>query len=260
MAVDTPARIIVVGAGPVGLEASLYARFLGYEVTILERGEIADNVRKWGQEPMSTPFRDNCSSLGLAALAAQDPHFQPPSPDAYLTRDEWADRYLYPLSQTDLLADSLRVRTEALTIGRCDYDQAAPDAAERRAESMLRVVSWDELGRETEDTAEVVMDASGLSPNRVVYRDLLVPNDSGTEYAAEELRSSQSTESHADVQDLDRYLVLPEPNFYVIGAKSFGGQRACTHLLARQQIRRLFAIIGDRADLDLYAGARRLLE
>ncbi|MEC9117285.1 MAG: FAD-dependent oxidoreductase, partial [Planctomycetota bacterium] len=34
MAIDTPATIAILGAGPIGLEAALYARFLGYEVTV----------------------------------------------------------------------------------------------------------------------------------------------------------------------------------------------------------------------------------
>ena len=34
MALDTPASIAVLGAGPIGLEAALYARFLGYDVQI----------------------------------------------------------------------------------------------------------------------------------------------------------------------------------------------------------------------------------
>ena len=48
-------------------------------------------------------------------------------------------------------------------------------------------------------------------------------------------------------------LVTPEPDFYVLGAKSYG--RDSRFLIAHglQQIRALFTLIGDRADLDLYA-------
>jgi len=38
MALDPPARIAVLGAGPIGLEAALYGRFLGYDVDVYERG------------------------------------------------------------------------------------------------------------------------------------------------------------------------------------------------------------------------------
>ncbi len=46
MAVDTPATIAVIGAGPIGLEAALYARFLGYDVRIYERDAVARSLRQ----------------------------------------------------------------------------------------------------------------------------------------------------------------------------------------------------------------------
>ena len=72
MAIDTPAKLAILGAGPIGLEAALYARFLGYDVAIFDEAEVAANVRRWGHVRMFTPFGMNRSPLGLAALAAQD--------------------------------------------------------------------------------------------------------------------------------------------------------------------------------------------
>ena len=37
-------RLFIIGAGPIGLEAALYARALGYEVTVLEKDEAALNA------------------------------------------------------------------------------------------------------------------------------------------------------------------------------------------------------------------------
>ncbi|HKD37575.1 MAG TPA: FAD-dependent oxidoreductase, partial [Pirellulales bacterium] len=48
MAVESPARIAVLGAGPIGLEAALYARYLGYEVDVYERGRVAEHLLQWG--------------------------------------------------------------------------------------------------------------------------------------------------------------------------------------------------------------------
>jgi hypothetical protein len=48
-------------------------------------------------------------------------------------------------------------------------------------------------------------------------------------------------------------LIVPEPDFYVLGAKSFGRDSRFLISDGLDQIRELFAIIGDRADLDLYA-------
>jgi hypothetical protein len=48
-------------------------------------------------------------------------------------------------------------------------------------------------------------------------------------------------------------LVTAEPDFYILGAKSFGRDSRFLISIGVRQIRELFAVIGDRADLDLYA-------
>src|SRR5947207_14279390 len=98
MAIDTPARLAILGAGPVGLEAALYARFLGYDVVVYERGDVAESVRRQGQVQMSAPFFRNRTPLGVAAIQAQDEAYQAPPEDALLTGQEWIDRYLLPLA------------------------------------------------------------------------------------------------------------------------------------------------------------------
>src|SRR5213593_4367048 len=118
MAIDTPARLAILGAGPIGLEAALYARFLGYEVVVYERGEIAASVREWGHVRMFTPFGMNHTTLGLAAIRAHDESYGPPADDALLTGSEWVERYLLPLAGTDLLSDHLRLNTVVVAVGK----------------------------------------------------------------------------------------------------------------------------------------------
>ncbi len=48
-------------------------------------------------------------------------------------------------------------------------------------------------------------------------------------------------------------LLNPEPDFYILGAKSFGRDSRFMISNGLLQIRALFSILGDRADLDLYA-------
>ena len=135
MAFDTPARIAILGAGPIGLEAALYARYLGYDVDIYERGYVAEGVRHWGHARLFTPFQSLSSPLGLAAIAAQDPNWEPPAPDALLTGDEWVDRYVLPLAQTDLLFTTGRSFAEQIA-------QAFPFAAvEARLAGLLPEVN-----------------------------------------------------------------------------------------------------------------------
>ena len=54
-------------------------------------------------------------------------------------------------------------------------------------------------------------------------------------------------------------LRLSEPNFYILGSKSHGGNAGFLFATGLDQIRQLFTIIGDRADLDLYANMQRLM-
>ena len=167
MAVDTPARIVVIGAGPIGLEAALYARFLGYEVEIYEQGRVGEHVQRWGHVRMYTPFRNNSSPLGLAALQAQDQDYRIPEADLFLSGHEWLDRYVLPLAETDLLADSLRLGMRAVAISNRDFRKTEQADQEVRAETPLRVVLVDGSGRESDTTADIVIDASGVlgTPN-----------------------------------------------------------------------------------------------
>ena len=96
MAVDTPATIAILGAGPMGIETGLYARYLGYRVVIFEQREVASHVLAWGHLRMFSPFPELRSSLGLAALRAQDAEYHPPDADARLTGRQWVDKYLLP--------------------------------------------------------------------------------------------------------------------------------------------------------------------
>lgn len=167
MEVETPATVAILGAGPIGLEAALYARFLGYDVIIFDRGRIAENVRRWGHVRMFSPFGLNRSPLGLAALAAHDAAFAPPADDALLTGGEWVARYLEPLSQTDLLADRIREHTTVIAVGRQSLRKGELVGREDRADSPFRILLRDASGAEQQQLADVVIDTTGVfaTPN-----------------------------------------------------------------------------------------------
>ena len=141
MAIDTPARLAILGAGPIGLEAALYARFLGYDVVVYERGDVAASVRQWGHVRLFTPFRLNRSPLGLAAIEAQDETYQPPADDAIVTGQEWIDRYLLPLAQTDLVGDCLRTQTSVVAVGKEELLKGDMPGHEDRGDWSFRVLS-----------------------------------------------------------------------------------------------------------------------
>jgi len=162
MAIDTPARLAILGAGPMGLEVALYARFLGYDVDVYERGRVAENVRRWGHVRLFSPFNMNRSPLGIAALTAQDPSYRPPGDSALLTGAEWIAAYLEPLAQSDLLADHLRLHTEVLAIGRPARLKGDDAGAEARREDDFRILVRDAEGHEFAGSAQAVIDTTGV--------------------------------------------------------------------------------------------------
>ena len=157
-------RIVVLGAGPIGLETALYARYLGYEVAVVERGVVANNVLRWGHVRMFSPFSMNRSPLGAAALQAQSEDFVLPAADELLTGKEYAERYLLPLAQSDLLVDCIHQGVEVLGIGRDGILKTDPqpgielDRAEFRFRVHVRLPNGDEDFIE----ADAVIDTTGV--------------------------------------------------------------------------------------------------
>ncbi len=161
LAVDTPATIAVLGAGPVGLEAALYARFLGYDVNIYERKAVGETLSQAGHVRLFTPFGLNCSTLGLAALEAQSPQWRPPTDDAWQTAAEFVESYLVPLSQTDLLSGSLRLGVTVVAVGREGLLRHEWIGSPTRAQHPFVLLLRDENQEEQIAKADVVLDATG---------------------------------------------------------------------------------------------------
>lgn len=165
VAVDTPAKIIVLGAGPIGVEAALYARFLGYEVTVLDRGEVGENLLRWGHVRMFTPFGLNRTLLGKSALLAQNSEFKLPADDELLTGRQHVERYLRPLSETDLLADSILTRHTVLAVSRGGQRKGDRIGHPSRNESPFQTLIRDAQGHEHILESDVVLDCTGVFGN-----------------------------------------------------------------------------------------------
>lgn len=161
MAIDTPARLAVLGAGPIGLEATLYARFLGYDVVVYDRGAAANSVSRWRHVRMFTPFGMNHSPLGLAAIQAHDETYRQPADDEILTAGEWVDRYVLPLAQTDLIADHLRLHETVLAVGKEEVLKTDLPGHEDRGDWSFRVLSHG-AGGERMDVFDGVLDCTGV--------------------------------------------------------------------------------------------------
>ncbi|MBX3423569.1 MAG: hypothetical protein KF752_18590 [Pirellulaceae bacterium] len=157
--IDTPATIAVIGGGPCGIEAALYARFLGYSVDVYDADKIGNSLAYWGNRRLPGCWRNWVTSLGLAALEAHE-H---PLPDlqAVPTCHEYVQQYLLPLARTDLLYSSINNRTPVLSISRLGCSNSAELAICQRADQEFRILLHSGERGDFSQIVDIVLDCSG---------------------------------------------------------------------------------------------------
>ena len=65
-------HVAILGAGPIGIESALAAREMGHDVTVLEQGDVAAGVCRWGHVKMFTPWQMNTTARGRSRLRLGD--------------------------------------------------------------------------------------------------------------------------------------------------------------------------------------------
>jgi hypothetical protein len=102
----------------------------------------------------------------------------------------------------------------------------------------------------------------GYRPDHSLYEELQV-HECFASQGPMKLAAALLGQAAADCLDQKacgpQTLLNPEPNFYILGAKSYGRKSNFLLSVGLEQIREVFTIIGDRPTLDLYAGAHKLL-
>jgi thioredoxin reductase len=157
---DLP-RIAVLGAGPIGLEAALYAQRLGYPVTVFERGRIAEHVMRWGHVRLFSPFGMNTTPLGRAVIQAENPRHAWPDEASYLTGKEHVAAYLDPLAKSAAVADCLRVDHQVLHVGRRGFLKEDGVGDPLRGRQPFRILLRENKSRERVEEADIVLDCTG---------------------------------------------------------------------------------------------------
>jgi thioredoxin reductase len=162
MARTEPPRVAILGAGPIGLEAALYAAALKYPATVYERGQVGEYLRRWGHVRLFTPFGMNTTPLGRAALRGEQPRRDFPADGDNLTGREHIAAYLEPLAGTAALRGRVKTETAVLQIGRRGFLKEEAAGEPRRAQAPFRLLLRGKDGRERVEEADVVLDCTGL--------------------------------------------------------------------------------------------------
>ncbi|MCH8872432.1 NAD(P)-binding domain-containing protein [candidate division KSB1 bacterium] len=158
-------RIAILGAGPIGLEAALYASQLGYKVEIFEQGEVGANMLDWGHVRLFTRFKMNHSSLGVISIKRESPNWQEPDGEGYMTGREFVDSYLVPLSQLSALKKKINTGMKVVSIGRENILKGELIGDSKRPSYPFRILTENAHGEEQIHTADIVIDSTGVYNN-----------------------------------------------------------------------------------------------
>lgn len=153
-------RVAILGAGPVGLEAALYARAAGLPVAVFEQGSAAAHVERWGFVRMFTPFGMNATPLGRQAILRDTPTRELPTDADAVSGREFREAYLVPLAESSALRDCVRLQTRVIAIGRTGWRKTDP-IDPKKPLPQFRLLVRDAKGHEQFEAADVVLDCTG---------------------------------------------------------------------------------------------------
>jgi diadenosine tetraphosphatase ApaH/serine/threonine PP2A family protein phosphatase len=148
-------RLVVLGAGPMGLAAALGGVRRGFDVTVLERDRVGSSPRAWGSTRFFSPLAMNLPP-GCRELLGE----RLPPLDALLTGQEFADLVLAPLAASPPLAGRIREHTRARAVGRAGMLRRDYAGHPLRAERPFRLLIDTPEG-ERHLAADAVIDATG---------------------------------------------------------------------------------------------------
>lgn len=158
MSLSKDTRIAILGAGPIGVEAAVYALSKGYDVTVYEAERPGHSVARWGHVPLFSPWSMNRSRWGEAALAEAGRPLA--DADAYPTGAEYLDAYLRPLCE-EVLGERLSPRTRVLGVSRRDVLKGEAIGQPARGEGPFLLLVEDADGRRYAE-ADLVIDTTGV--------------------------------------------------------------------------------------------------
>jgi thioredoxin reductase len=141
-------RLLIIGAGPIGVAAAAKAIARGFEVTVLERDEVGSSLERWGPVRCFTPVSMNFPAELLRTIDVD--------PQAYLTGSEMRAQVLVPLARSLPILTKHRV----IAVSRRGMNRTDFPGHPLRAERPFVVRADSPEGEKTFE-ADVVLDATG---------------------------------------------------------------------------------------------------
>jgi thioredoxin reductase len=154
-------RIAVLGAGPVGLEAALYARNLDYTVHVYEAGRIGEYLQRWGHVRLFSPFGMNVTELGRATILDANPRHDFPDDQACITGKEHLSCYLDPVAKCEVLKGCIHTETQVVAVGRTGLLKGDGVGDGSRGKQPFRLLLRDAKKQERIAEADIVLDCTG---------------------------------------------------------------------------------------------------
>ncbi|MCZ6695813.1 MAG: NAD(P)-binding domain-containing protein [Acidobacteria bacterium] len=195
MRAGTP-RLVIIGGGPIGLEAALHAAERGYDVKVLEAGGVGENCRRWGHLRMFSPWGMNCSPLGLRMLGREGirPYEEVESSPTGL---EYVAHYLRPLARSPLLRGRVKEGCRVIAIGREGLTKSDRIGDPSRGTIPFHLLV-ERGGRRRVVEADLVIDGSGT------YDRHRHPGDGGIPVPGEERSGGLIDHRLPDIMGRDR--------------------------------------------------------
>lgn len=137
-----------------GLAAGWMAQRRGFEVTILEAGDVGSALRRWGPVRFFTPLAMNLPPALLDELGSGV------DPNACMTGDEMREQVLEPLVDRTSLRGAVRTRHRVVSIARRGFTRGDYAGHPLRSERPLLVLADTPEGERYLE-ADIVFDASG---------------------------------------------------------------------------------------------------
>lgn len=170
-------RVVVLGAGPVGLETAARFAETGGAVTVFEQGAVGAAVSEWGHVELFSPWKMNCGPSGLRLLGAL-----PGAADAFPTGKAFVRDYLEPLAAAlRLRGVAIVERARVVAVGREQLlkGEAIGAVGDRRRDRARFRIIVDGPERERAVSADVIVDATGTwsQPNWLGRGGLPAPGE-----------------------------------------------------------------------------------